>query len=154
MKITSISGESSRNTLGVFGSADLDYKDYLFLTLQARNDWVSNLLKPNNSMFYPSASVAFLPTSMDADFKSENLSYLKLRAGYGTSAGFPTGYPTVNTVGQATNQNGGAAGGIITNAVSNFQANPDLKPGLLGEFELGFDATGLERKSWNKRILL
>ena len=92
-------------------------------------------------MFYPSASVAFLPTSMDSDFKSENLSYLKLRAGYGTSAGFPTGYPTVNTVGQATNQNGGAAGGIITNAVSNFQANPDLKPELLGEFELGFDAT-------------
>jgi len=136
-----ISGESSRNTLGVFGSADLDYKDYLFLTLQARNDWVSNLPKANNSMFYPSASVAFLPTSMDSDFKSENLSYLKLRAGYGTSAGFPTGYPTVNTVGQATNQNGGAAGGIITNAVSNFQANPDLKPELLGEFELGFDAT-------------
>ena len=47
----------------------------------------------------------------------------------------------MNTVGQATNQNGGAAGGIITNAVSNFQANPNLKPELLGEFELGFDAT-------------
>ena len=78
-------------------------------------------------MFYPSASVSFLPTSMDENFKSENLSYLKVRAGYGTSAGFPGGYPTVNTVGQSTNVNGGINGGIITNSVSNFQANPDLK---------------------------
>ena len=142
-----ISGHSAKNTLGVFGSADLDYKDFLFVTLQARNDWVSNLPKENNSMFYPSASVAFLPTSMDENFKSDNLSYLKVRAGYGTSAGFPGGYPTVNTVGQSTNVNGGAAGGIITNSVSNFQANPDLKPELLGELEFGFDA-----RVWNNRI--
>ena len=98
-------------------------------------------------MFYPSASVSFLPTSMDDSFKSENLSYLKVRAGYGTSAGFPGGYPTVNTVGQSTNVNGGLNGGIITNSVSNFQANPDLKPELLGEFELGFDA-----RVWQNRI--
>ena len=142
-----ISFHAAKNTLGVFGSADLDYKDFLFVTLQARNDWVSNLPKENNSMFYPSASVSFLPTSMDENLKSENLSYLKVRAGYGTSAGFPGGYPTVNTVAQSTNVNGGAAGGIITNSVSNFQANPDLKPELLGELEFGFDA-----RVWQNRI--
>jgi len=142
-----ISFHSAKNTLGVFGSADLDYKDFLFVTLQARNDWVSNLPSENNNMFYPSASVAFLPTSMDESIKSENLSYLKVRAGYGTSAGFPGGYPTLNTVGQSTNVNGGLNGGIITNSVSNFLANPDLKPELLGEFELGVDA-----RVWNNRI--
>ena len=144
---TPLAFESAINTLGVFGSADLDYRDFLFVTLQARNDWVSNLPSENNSMFYPSASVSFLPTSMDENFKSENLSYLKVRAGYGTSASFPGGYPTVNTVGQSTNVNGGLNGGIITNSVSNFQANPDLKPELLGEFELGFDA-----RVWKNRI--
>jgi len=133
---TPISFHSAKNELGVFGSADLDYRDFLFVTLQARNDWVSNLPTENNSMFYPSASVSFLPTSMDENFKSENLSYLKVRAGYGTSAGFPGGYPTVNTVGQSTNVNGGINGGIITNSVSNFQANPDLKPELLTELVL------------------
>ena len=144
---TPLAFESAQNTLGVFGSADIDYKDYLFVTLQARNDWVSNLPSENNSMFYPSASVSFLPTSMDEDFKSENLSYLKVRAGYGTSASFPGGYPTVNTVGQSTNVNGGLNGGIITNSVSNFQANPDLKPELLGELEFGVDA-----RVWKNRI--
>ena len=68
------------------------------------------------------------------------MNYLKVRGGYGTSASFPGGYPTVNTVGQSTNVNGGAAGALITNAVSNIQANPDLKPELVEEFEIGVDA--------------
>jgi TonB-linked SusC/RagA family outer membrane protein len=144
---TPLSYHGAKNELGVFGSADLDYKDYLFVTLQARNDWVSNLPSENNSMFYPSASVSFLPTSMDENIKSENLSYLKVRASYGSSAGFPGGYPTVNTVGQSTNVNGGLNGGIITNSVSNFQANPDLKPELLSEVEFGVDA-----RVWKNRI--
>ena len=144
---TPLSYHGAKNELGVFGSADLDYKDYLFVTLQARNDWVSNLPTENNSMLYPSASVSFLPTSFDENFKSENLSYLKVRASLGSSAGFPGGYPTVNTVGQSTNVNGGLNGGIITNSVSNFQANPDLKPELLSELEFGIDA-----RVWKNRI--
>jgi hypothetical protein len=98
-------------------------------------------------MLYPSASVSFLPTSFDENFKSENLSYLKVRASLGSSAGFPGGYPTVNTVGQSTNVNGGLNGGIITNSVSNFQANPNLKPELLSEVEFGIDA-----RVWKNRI--
>jgi len=137
---TPISGSSSRNTVGLFGTVDIDYNDYLFFNVSARNDWVSNLPKENNSMLYPSVSLAFLPTAANPDMKSDNLSYLKTRISYGTSAGFPGGYPTVNSVNQNTNQNGGAIGGIITNSVSNFQANPDLKPELLGEFEIGVDA--------------
>ena len=137
---TPISFIGRRNTMGVFGQIDLDYNDYLFLSLSARNDWVSNLPSENNHMFYPSASIAFIPTTAFDGLKSDALSYLKLRMGYGSSASFPTGYPTVNTVGQATNQNGGASGGLIVNTVSNFQANPELKPELLGEFELGADA--------------
>ena len=144
---TPLSYHGAKNELGVFGSADLDYKDYLFVTLQARNDWVSNLPTENNSMLYPSASVSFLPTSFDENFKSENLSYLKVRASLGSSAGFPGGYPTVNTVGQSTNVNGGLNGGIITNSVSNFQANPNLKPELLSEVEFGIDA-----RVWKNRI--
>jgi len=50
------------------------------------------------------------------------LNYLKLRASYGTSANFPTGYPTVSGFNQTTNVNGGAAGGIVTNGVSSFKA--------------------------------
>ncbi|MDG1681832.1 MAG: SusC/RagA family TonB-linked outer membrane protein [Flavobacteriaceae bacterium] len=154
---TPIAYYGRRNTQGVFGQVDLDYNDYLYLSLSARNDWVSNLPSENNSMFYPSASLSFIATDAFEDLKSESLSYLKVRAGFGSSASFPTGYPTVNTVSQSTNQNGGALGGIITNSVSNFQANPELKPELLGELEFGVDARfannsiGLNASVYNRK---
>jgi TonB-linked SusC/RagA family outer membrane protein len=135
-----ISYHGAQNTTGAFAQVDFDYNDYLFLNVSARNDWVSNLPTENNSMLYPSVSMSYLPTEAIADLKSDNLNYLKLRAGYGSSAGFPGGYPTVNTVGLNTNQNGGALGGIVTNNISNFQANVDLKPELVGELEIGVDA--------------
>ena len=142
-----------RNVIGAFGEASLDYKDWVYLTISARNDWVSNLPTENNSQFYPSVSASFLPTTAWRGIRSQNgLNYLKLRAGLGQSAGFPTGYPTVGTVTQNTQVNGGRVGGssgLVTNSVSNFKANPDLKPELMTELEVGFDA-----RFWKNRLNL
>lgn len=138
-----------RNIVGLFAEASFDYKDYAFLTLSGRNDWVSNLPSENNSLFYPSASLSFLPTAAFEDLKSasgKGLNYLKLRATIGQSAGFPEGYPTVNTVNQTTQVNGGAVGSVITNSISGFQANPDLKPELLSEVEIGFESLFFDRR--------
>jgi TonB-linked SusC/RagA family outer membrane protein len=148
---TPIQFTSEQNIIGVFGEASFDWDNYAFLTLSARNDWVSNLPTENNNKFYPSINASFLPTAAFDGLKSDSgLNYLKVRAGIGQSAGFPGGYPTVNTVGQSTQVNGGLVGGstgIVTNSVSDFQANPDLKPELISEFEVGFDA-----RAWNNRI--
>ncbi len=149
---TPIQFTQERNIAGVFGDLSFEYDNFLYLSLSARNDWVSNLTKENNSQFYPSASISFLPTSAFEGFGDGNswgLNYLKLRAGLGSSAGFPTGYPTLNTIGQFTRQNGGdrgGAGGIVTNTVSNILANPDLKPELISEIEVGFDARFLKNR--------
>ena len=145
--------KQTRNIIGVFGEASFDWDNYAFLTVSGRNDWVSNLPTENNHKFYPSVSASFLPTAAFDGLRTDNgLNYLKLRAGLGQSAGFPTGYPTVNTIGQSTQVNGGLVGGssgIVTNAVSNFQANPDLKPELISEFEVGFDS-----RFWKNRVTL
>lgn len=142
-----------RNIVGVFGEASFDWDNYAFLTVSGRQDWVSNLPSANNNKFYPSISASFLPTAAFDGLRTDNgLNYLKLRAGLGQSAGFPTGYPSINTVNQSTQVNGGffgGTGGIVTNSVSNFQANPDLKPELISEFEVGFDA-----RAWKNRINL
>ncbi len=140
----------ARNIIGVFGEASVDYDNLLFLTVAGRNDWVSNLPTENNSLFYPSVSVSFLPTAAFEGIKSQKgLNYLKLRAGLGQSAGFPTGYPVSQNVNQATQQNGGGiggTGGIITNTLSNTLANPNLKPELVSEFEVGFDARFIDNR--------
>lgn len=137
-----------RNIVGVFGEAAIDYGDYAYLTLSARNDWVSNLPTENNNKFYPSISASFIPTAAFPEIRSSawGLNYLKLRAGLGQSAGFPQGFPTVNTVNQAINVNGGANGPVTTNAISTFRANPDLKPELISEFEVGFDSRFLNNR--------
>ena len=39
---------------GMYGSLDLSYKRFVYLTFTARNDWSSTLPQKNNSYFYPS----------------------------------------------------------------------------------------------------
>ena len=138
-----------RNIVGVFGEAAIDYKNYAFLTLSGRQDWVSNLPTENNSLLYPSVSASFLPTAAFEGLKSSSgkgLNYLKLRAGLGQSAGFPEGYPTINTVNQTTQVNAGLLGSVVTNSISGTEANPNLKPELISELEVGFEAQMLDRR--------
>ncbi len=77
----------------VFGSVELGYNNYLFLTLTGRNEWPSQLAGPNSektSYFYWSAGLSTVITDMiSADAKanlSPTLSYLKLRSAYSTVA--------------------------------------------------------------------
>ncbi len=137
---------TSQNIVGLYGQADFDYRNYLFINLAARNDWVSNQIE--NTQFYPSASISFLPTAAFNGLTSEGgLNFLKLRAGYGTSAGFSSGFPVANTLAlipRAFVTQGGTL--ISTNTANNTLGNPDLKPELFEEFEVGFEARFLNRR--------
>ena len=74
--------------------------------------------------------------------------YLKVRVGYGTSAGYPSPYSTRGTLDTFTKMFQTAAGSIMnSNAVSNFYANPNLKPEIHKELELG-----IEGRFWKNRI--
>ncbi|MGB3774649.1 MAG: SusC/RagA family TonB-linked outer membrane protein, partial [Leeuwenhoekiella sp.] len=142
---------NEQNIAGIYGQAEFDYNSYLYLTLAARNDWVSNLSSDNRSIGYPSASFSFLPTAAFEGMRgSDVLNFLKLRAGYGTSANFPALYPVatrtlLNT--QAFLDDGG--GFVTTNTTDNNRGNPDLKPETLTELEFG-----IESRWWKNRITL
>lgn len=135
-----------RNIAGLLGQVTLDYDNMLFLTGSTRTDWVSNLITENNSRTYPSGSISFLPTAAFPELQSQGgLNFLKLRAGVGSSATFPTGYPTVSIVEQTT-QVAGEGGEVTANQVAGFKANPNLKPELLSEFEVGFESRFLNNR--------
>ncbi len=128
---------------------EFDYDNFLFLTLAGRKDWVSNFSEENRSVFYPSASVSFLPTTVFENIKTNSgLNYLKLRFGYGTSANFgDMGYPVSNTLFLNTKDfQDGTGSNIVTNTTGIILGNPDLKPELLSEFELGMDAVLLNNR--------
>ncbi len=49
-----------RRVVSAYGRAELDYKNFLYLTLTGRNDWTSTIPRPRNSFFYPSVSASFV----------------------------------------------------------------------------------------------
>ena len=137
-----------RNIVGLFGQVLLDWDNYLFLNFSGRNDWVSNA--NNNSLFYPSVSASFVPTSA-FDMTSDNgVNYLKLRVGYGTSANFATGYPTVTLVNLNTEAFVDDSGNLVTSNTTNSTiGNPDIKPELFEETEFGIEGKLFQRLSFD-----
>ncbi|MBI1782198.1 MAG: SusC/RagA family TonB-linked outer membrane protein [Sphingobacteriales bacterium] len=75
---TNRSAEKKVNS--AFGYVDVDYKKMIFVGFTGRNDATTTLQKPNNSYFYPSASIGVIPTSM-IKFP-DVISYIKFRGSW------------------------------------------------------------------------
>ncbi len=118
-------------------------------TVGGRNSWASTLESDNRSIFYPSLTASFIPTSAFEGLKNNRMiNYLKLRAGYSTSANFGTPYTTRPVLNINTNQFVDRAGTVInSNSIDNRLANPNLQPELLKEWE-----AGLEGKLFDNRF--
>lgn len=145
----SFSQREKSNTVGLYTSATIGFRKYLFLNLQGRNDWYSSLQPDTRSLFYPSASLSFIPTDAFSALKGNKyINYAKLRVGYGSSAGFPDPYKTViglDTRSKAFLQQDGTV--VNTMAPSRELGNLNLKPELVKEIEFG-----LEAKLFDNRI--
>jgi TonB-linked SusC/RagA family outer membrane protein len=127
-------GASQKKVHSVYGSVQIDYNDYLFVELTARNDWSSALPSSSFSYFYPSISTSLIFTEM-IDMDWGPLSYGKLRASY---AG----------VGNDTNPhqlqlnyvvNGLSHGGQTFGQVVPTQPPVALKPERTTSFEVGIE---------------
>lgn len=134
--------KSKVNTLGIYTDVTLGYKNFLYINGAVRSDWTSTLEKDNYNIVYPGASISFVPTSAIQGLNSDKiLNYLKLRFGYGTSAGFPAPYGTRNTLALNSRLLVDSNGNVISsNSVSNRLGNPKLKPETVSELELGMDS--------------
>ncbi|WP_259069258.1 SusC/RagA family TonB-linked outer membrane protein [Mucilaginibacter sp. X4EP1] len=123
-------------TNSIFASADLGYKNYLFLEITGRNDWysalTSNLPNFKNYLFYPSTNLSYVfSDALHIDPKV--LSFGKLRASYGQTGSNPTPQATNLTF---TSQ--GTVNGIPLSEVTNDSAPPDhLQPEVTTESEIG-----------------
>lgn len=141
------------NQLGAYVDATLGYKNFLFLNAVGRNDWVSTLETENNSLFYPGGSVSFIPTAAFDELQGDGLNYLKLRVGYGSSAGFPDPYFTRNVLGLNARAFVASSGTVVSsNSVDNTLGNPDLKPEQVSEFEIGVDTRLFRRLNFNVSV--
>jgi TonB-linked SusC/RagA family outer membrane protein len=134
---------------GAFAQATAGYKDFLYVTGDARNDWVSTLEPAHRKQLYPGVSASFIPTSaLDFLKNSRTINYLKFRLSYATSAHFPTPYNTRPYLNLSTNSFIDKSGNVVNQAsIPNQVPNPNLKPELIREEE-----GGIEGKFFDSRI--
>ena len=81
----------------LFASADIDFNNYLYLSLSGRNDWFSTLDKKSNNLFYPSVGLSFLVSEVWAA-KPGWMDYAKLRTSWAqVGGGAPNPYAISQT---------------------------------------------------------
>lgn len=132
--VLSSEGASEKKVHSVYGSAQIDYNDYLFIEVSARNDWSSALPAASRSYFYPSISSSLVFTDMiDMDWGA--LSFGKIRASY-AEVGNDTGpyQLDLNYV-----VNGLSHGGQTFGQIVSTQPPVNLKPERTRSVEAGFE---------------
>jgi TonB-linked SusC/RagA family outer membrane protein len=119
----------------VYGSVDLGYKNFLFLTGTLRNDWFSTLNINTDTYLYPSVSGSFVFS--DALKLPSWVTFGKLRASLGVSSNGTTPYQNALTYGlQGYTSASGQPVGYVTQATSAIP-NPNLKPLHIEDQEVG-----------------
>lgn len=126
----------------IYGTADIGWKNQVFLNLTGRNDWFSTLSPQNNHYFYPSVTLSWVFT--DTFELPDWFSFGKVRASVASASNGTAAYQnlllyklrdyTVN--GQST----------ITQNNNNQYPNPNLKPVRISEQEVGLSLSFLQNR--------
>ena len=123
---------SEEKVSSLYGSLDLSYKSFLYLTATGRNDWSSTLSKNAWSFFYPSISGSFIFS--DAFHLTSNFfSYGQLRASWAQVGNATAPYSLDRYITRSSSSyNGQPVLGI-----QNVIPSQELKPELSKSFEVG-----------------
>ena len=125
----------------VYGSAELSYKSYLYLTLTGRNDWFSTLSPEDNNIFYPSVAASFVLS--EAIKMPSVISYAKLRGSWAKAGGGTTPYRLSLYYGLT----GAHIGSPLAQINGTSVPNASLHPLNAGTYELG-----VESRLFNNRL--
>jgi len=128
-----------RQVNSLFYSADLGYKDFLYLSLTGRQDWFSTLYIYDNSIFYPSVSASFIYSEVIK--LPEWMSYGKVRAGWGNVGGGLQDAYALDLTYTAPDGQTDALGQPILGINGDTVPNKFLKPYNVSTIEFGFENT-------------
>lgn len=134
--------DSLRRLIGLFGEVQVGYRNFLYLTATARNDWSSTLPKGNNSFFYPGVTGSFVFSELLSDDLKRVVSLGKLRLAYGKTGNDADVYmiDPYYTKSSAYNEFGNIAfplNGVNAFTLGNTLGNTNLSPEITTEYEIG-----------------
>ncbi len=134
-------GFSESGINSVFGSAEVSYNGFLFVTGTVRNDWFSVLSPKNNSILYPSVGASFVFS--DAINTLPNwLSFGKIRGSWAQVGNVTVGPYNTNLTYSLKQSHLGYVMASYSSAGGNNGSipNPELLPLTSTEYEIGLDA--------------
>jgi TonB-linked SusC/RagA family outer membrane protein len=124
-----------RRLLGLYSQLTLDYRDWAFLSVTARNDWSSTLPLNNNSYFYPSANLGIIFTDA-LGINNRWIDYGKLRLSVAKVGSDAPAYRLATTYSDAGHVEY-PFNGSLAYLQDNELGNPILKPESTNEYEIG-----------------
>ena len=123
-----------------YADLTLSFRDYLFFSALARNDFSSTLPADNNSYFYPSISTSFIFTEA-FNLNSDIINFGKFRASFAQVGNEADPYRLYTTFGVDQ-----AFSGFNRLSLNNTLNNLELKNELTSEIELGLETRLLNDK--------
>lgn len=128
-------GESmwEKQVNSLYGFFNMSYSDWLFLDVTGRNDWSSTLPSNNNSYFYPSATLSFVPTSAFKKWDWGPVTFLKLRGSLAQTASDTDPYQLTYTYST------GSFGNHLSASLPSTVPPLELKPQRQRSYEVGLD---------------
>ncbi|MEN7547646.1 SusC/RagA family TonB-linked outer membrane protein [Rapidithrix thailandica] len=132
---------SERQINSVFGSVEVGYKSFLYLTFTGRSDWFSTLNPEDNNIFYPSVGASFILS--DAVELPSWISYMKFRGSWANAGGGDISpYARHLTFGFNDTHLGRPIGYVSSGTIPN----SNLRPFINTTYEAGLDARFLNNR--------
>lgn len=143
-----------RRLYGVYAHVEGAYKNQLYLTLEARNDWSSTLPVGNRSFFYPGVTASWIFSENFTPELKNVIDFGKFRASWGKTGNDASVYMTNSVYGQAGASSTGWGSsnfpftkiGVDAYTSGNVLGSAKLSPEMSTEFEFGLNMAFLKNR--------
>ncbi|MFI3286014.1 MAG: SusC/RagA family TonB-linked outer membrane protein [Rikenellaceae bacterium] len=143
---TTVTYESLRRLMGVYAQVDLGWRNMLYFTATARNDWSSTLPQGSNDFFYPGVTASFVFSELLPSQTKDIISFGKVRAAWGKTGNDADVYMTNPYYLQSTAYGYWgdyafpfSSSGYNAYTVGNVLGSATLSPEMTTEFEFGLN---------------
>lgn len=132
-----------RGVNSLYGAAEINFKQFVYLNATLRNDWFSTLSPENRSIIYPSVAATYVFS--ESMTMPQWLDFGKFRVAF-AEVGSDTDVPPYSNL-LFYNVNANQFGGQPISNIGTTVPNPNLKPMRAKEVEIGF-----ELKTFDNRL--
>lgn len=128
----------------LYFTANVGWRNQVFLNVTGRNDWFSTLSENNNSVFYPSVNLSWVFTDTFRESMPQWFDFGKVRAGWGASSNGTSAYQNLLLY-QVRNYTVNGQNTVTQNN-NDIYPNANLKPVHINEFEVGLNLSFFQNR--------